>query len=432
MNARIIVADVLEGLRQLEAESVQCVVTSPPYWGLRDYGTATWHGGDPACEHRSPTMREGREEDRPMLAGSVASNSAQLRLAHGAACGRCGAVKVDRQIGLEATPEEYSARLVEVFREVRRVLRADGVMWLNLGDCYAAGRSGSIMPAETLAGGVSGKGSDGGYEHRGRLRQVPDTKNPDAPIAAYQPHRNAGAIGLKHKDLVGIPWRVAFALQADGWWLRSDVIWSKPNPMPESVTDRPTRSHEYLFLLSKSARYFYDAEAISEAVAEGTVDRISQATLALQAGSDRQPGKTNGPMKAVGGGFKHEGAVRFGREAIANPNRVWQDPAALLRMDRRNARSVWVIATQPYIEAHFAVFPPELPRRCVLAGSRAGDLVLDPFCGSGTTGLVADRLGREFVGIELNPAYAELARRRLEDDAPLLADVTVTKGEATE
>jgi len=300
MSVTIHEGDCRSVLAILPEASVQCCVTSPPYFGLRDYG----HDG---------------------------------------------------QIGLEQTPDAYVAEMVAVFREVRRVLRDDGTLWLNLGDSYAADRGGTYQPAETLAGGKGGRNANGTRVNRDRYD-------------GYNPTRNAPAIGLKHKDLIGIPWRVAFALQADGWYLRSDIIWHKPNPMPESVTDRPTKAHEYVFLLSKSARYHYDAKAIAE--------------------------------EATG----------------RNPCNVMP----------RNARSVWTITTKPFKDAHFATMPPALAERCIKAGSKRGDMVLDPFGGAGTTGLVADRLGRDATLIELNPAYAALARRRIVDDAPLLTGSGVT------
>ena len=219
--------------------------------------------------------------------------------------------------------------------------------------------------------------------------------------------------GFKPKDLCGIPWRVAFALQADGWWLRQDIIWSKPNPMPESVTDRCTKAHEYIFLMSKSARYYYDAEAIAEPITSSSVERLSQATLEQQEGSWRIPGKTNGAMKAKGPKFgtpngKAEieyGSLVSGKEYIAN--------------GKRNKRSVWEVATAPFSEAHFATFSPALIEPCIKAGCPVGGTVLDPFGGAGTTGLVADRLQRNAVLIELNPGYAVMANRRIKDDAPL-------------
>jgi DNA modification methylase len=313
MSTTILTGDSLQNLRGLPDQSVHTCVTSPPYFGLRDYG-------------------------------------------------------MPGQIGLEDTPEAFVARLVEVFREVRRVLRDDGTLWLNLGDSYAAARGGTHQPAETLAGGKGGKSADGANVNRDRHD-------------GYNPTRNAPAIGLKHKDLIGIPWRVAFALQADGWYLRQDIIWHKPNPMPESVRDRCTKAHEYLFLLSKSGRYFFDAEAIKEPAVYANSGR-SSATKHDLSGDRKRNGSTNAPS------FR----------AIA---------------ETRNRRSVWTVTTKPFAGAHFATFPPDLIEPCILAGCPAGGTVLDPFFGAGTTGLVAQKHGRDCVGIELNPAYVEIAQKRL-------------------
>ena len=378
----ILQGDAIEALRGMEPESVHCCVTSPPYWGLRNYG-------------------------------------------------------VDGAYGLEPTLEEYIERMVEVFREVRRVLRKDSTCWLNIGDAYA---SGGNMDTP------SRRANPGKSKAHARGASVPTPRPP----------------GLKHKDLIGIPWRVAFALQADGWWLRSDILWHKPNPMPESVRDRPTRAHEYVFLLTKSAKYFYDADAIRTPGQE----RIGQA-----------------------GTFSRNGAVSEhgipGQTAAEHRLRDDCVPAGA------NARTVWRIATQPYKGAHFATFPEKLVEPCILAGTSergvcaqcgapwervtessyhkhrpSGGLqprsergnkhapetnwgtfgtnlrkevttlgwqptcdhdsepvpatVLDPFCGSGTTGVVALRHGRSFIGIELNPEYVDLARKRIIGDAPLL------------
>ncbi len=306
---RILIGDCLEVLRGLPDGMVQTCVTSPPYYGLRDYG----HAG---------------------------------------------------QIGLEETPDAYVARLVNVFREVRRVLRDDGTLWLNLGDSYA--RAG---------------GTDRQISSTGKVGNTLKT------LEMLPCRKQAPPDGLKDKDLLGIPWLVAFALRADGWWLRQDIIWHKPNPMPESVTDRCTKAHEYVFLLTKSARYFYDAAAIAEQAERG------------DAGSRFDQGKT------------------------AQHQLERQASGARIDDGRRNARSVWPIATQPYSGAHFATMPPALAERCVKAGSKSGDMVLDPFGGAGTTGLVADRLGRSATLIELNPEYARLARERITADAPLLMGV---------
>ena len=297
-SARIINADVLDGLRSLDDSSVHCCVTSPPYWGLRDYG----HAG---------------------------------------------------QIGLEPTPEAYVARMVEVFREVRRVLRDDGTCWVNLGDSYAQSE-------------VRNRNGENDEFHR-------PCRDGVAQTGRKMQH------GLKPKDLVGIPWRVSFALQADGWWLRQDIIWHKPNPMPESVRDRCTKAHEYVFLLTKSERYFYDAEAVSEASV-----RPGDATLATQ---------RNG--------------ICTGREWTGS-TRVFSDNPS-----RRNRRSVWTVTTKPYSGAHFAVMPPDLVAPCIKAGCPEGGTVLDPFAGSGTTLAVAISLGRSAIGTELNAEYVALAERRI-------------------
>jgi DNA modification methylase len=299
---RILIGDCLEVLCGLPDGVAQTCVTSPPYYGLRDYGCAG-------------------------------------------------------QIGLEATPDAYVARLVDVFREVRRVLRDDGTLWLNLGDSYAS---------DSKWGGATGG------------------KHVKALHGEAGAGRGKRQTGMKDKDLIGIPWMVAFALRADGWWLRQDIIWHKPNPMPESVGDRCTKAHEYVFLLTKSARYFYDSAAIAEEAERG------------DAGSRFDQGKT----------AQHQ----LDRQASG----------ARIDDGRRNARSVWPIATQPFRGAHFAIMPPALAERCIKAGSRPGDMVLDPFGGAGTTGLVADRLGRSATLIELNQEYARLARERITADAPLL------------
>ena len=325
------IGDVFDVLPTLDAASVRCCVTSPPYWGLRDYG----------C---------------------------------------------DGQLGLEETPEQYVESMVRVFREVRRVLADDGTLWLNLGDSYCSTpNSGTGWESSTLT------------KPSGRPRQVQVAQ--EASMRGRAPERRFP--GLKQKDLVGIPWRVAFALQADGWWLRSDIIWSKPNPMPESVTDRPTKAHEYVFLLSKSERYYYDHEAIRE---QATHDSLrTPSGWDTGSGNHRQK-KGRYTDKQRGHGRRHAGF----NDRWDSLSKVEQQALG------RNKRSVWTIATQPYPEAHFATFPETLPSLCIQAGSAIGDTILDPFAGAGTTGVVAQKLGREFVGIELNPEYADMARRRIE------------------
>ena len=302
----LLVGDALERLRELPDDSVQTCVTSPPYWGLRDYG-------------------------------------------------------VEGQIGLESTPDEYVARLVRVFEEVRRVLKPDGTLWLNLGDSYANDGKWGGSTGGKHAGGLHGNTNAG---------------------------RGKKTTGLPPKNLIGIPWRVAFALQAAGWTLRQDIVWHKPNPMPAPVTDRCVSAHEYLFLLSKSERYHFDHVAI------------------------REPATG----RSSGNGFDRAERVSLGGRG---------DPTPFEGVELRNKRSVWTVGTSPYRGAHFATFPPQLIEPCVLAGSRPGDIVLDPFAGTGTTGIVALKEGRRFVGVELNPAYAEMAEQRSRSITPSLF---LTKG----
>lgn len=408
MPATILVGDVRERLRELPEGSVQCVVTSPPYWGLRDYGN-------------------------------------------------------DEQIGLEQTPEQYVDNMVEVFREVRRVLADDGTLWLNLGDSYATGSGGSNTAS---AKQKSNRGTD------------------IAPRKAYRDGT------LKQKDLVGIPWRVAFALQADGWYLRQDIIWSKPNPMPESVRDRCTKAHEYVFLLTKGQKYHYDADALKEPAKYAGDNRGAR--------TDSRRGTNMNSMNGATGEFRNKRSVwsveddSAGKqsyelteeqtEAIYNiisegvpvlkddesqheymflltkQPRYYYDAASIEEpakwerwgnqtekkkhtgtaghlggktldelpiRDKKNKRSVWTITTKPFRGAHFAVMPEALVEPCILAGSAVGDTVLDPFSGSGTAGVVALRHGRNYIGVELNPDYAELSRTRITDDQPLFNTVEV-------
>ena len=352
----ILCGDALTELRKLADESVNCCVTSPPYWGLRDYGTAKWEGGGSECDHLAGPLASSKSG---LHDGAGCSESEKVRtggMPFREVCGKCGAHRIDSQLGLEKTPEEYVAKMVEVFREVRRVLRDDGTLWLNLGDSYASQPAGNKIPSGFSQTRPSRRTGDGNQE----TVRLPQKR-----------------FGLKPKDLVGIPWRVAFALQADGWWLRQDIIWAKPNPMPESVRDRCTKAHEYIFMLTKSARYWYDAEAVKEVGAEK-------------------------PRKKEGGA----GESAVDRKSRGHDNCMGTDGT-------RNRRSVWTITTKPYAEAHFATFPPEIPELCIKTGCPKGGKVLDPFFGAGTTGLVAMRLGREFIGIELNEKYCEMARKRI-------------------
>jgi DNA modification methylase len=337
---RVLIGDCIESMRTLQDQSVNTCVTSPPYYGLQDYG----------------------------MAG---------------------------QIGLEETPAEFIERLVEVFREVRRVLRNDGTVWVNMGDTYAS-----------IAGGYAPGGSAGKHDMVSQATRG----------AVLRGTRRSPPGGLKQKDLMGIPWRLAFALQDDGWYLRQDIIWHKPNPMPESTRDRCTKSHEYLFLLSKSPRYYYDQDAIREPVALSSITRMAQ-DLEQQRGSDRVPGKSNGPMKAVRSkrdSFKRDDSKReqpipgqsLGTHRPEREESAWP-------LDTRNKRSVWTVPTQGFKGAHFATFPPDLIRPCILAGAPLGGIVLDPFGGAGTTAVVAMQEGRKSILCELNPEYAAMAERRI-------------------
>jgi DNA modification methylase len=414
MNATILQGNCIETLKTLPAGSVQTCVTSPPYWGLRDYGTAKWEGGDPACDHLRPRLGGNGDKSPINGKGSARDESVGLQQYKGT-CSKCGAVRVDEQIGMEETPEEFVNHLVLVFREVWRVLKDDGTLWLNLGDSYA------------------GSGGAGGW-----------SKDRNGAVE----NANKKVAGLKSKDLVGIPWMVAFALRADGWYLRSDIIWNKPNPMPESVTDRPTKSHEYIFLLSKSGKYFYDAEAVREPVSEKTIERWGGL-----------PERKNASLQGL-----RAGSVVG--ESVMGVNK-----------NGRNKRTVWTVTPKPYRGAHFATFPPDLIEPCILAGTSekgecpecgkawvrsvektppgrhesenqtvgsgrgaGGDqskhaapsvvrfvgwepqcscgadpvpqTVLDPFNGSGTTGAVSLKHGRGYIGCELNPEYIKLSHDR--------------------
>ena len=330
--------DCRETMRRWAEQGVkaQTCVTSPPYYGLRDYG----HDG---------------------------------------------------QIGLEETPDEYIKAMVEVFRCVWDVLEDDGTLWLNIGDSYAM----ASMRGENsvFSGGV---GAHAGYK-----------------TGSVKLGKRSIPFGLKPKDLIGIPWMLAFALRADGWYLRQDIIWHKPNPMPESVQDRCTKAHEYIFLLSKSQKYYYDADAIAEPVTDSTAIRLLQ-DIDNQRGSDRVPNKTNGTMKAVGGKKFTSDMGGGGTTFVGHSGYTKADGTSSLKATR-NKRSVWTVTTKPYSGAHFATFPPDLIEPCILAGAPVGGVVLDPFMGSGTTAAVAILNGRNYLGCELNPGYKELQDIRIRD-----------------
>jgi len=450
---QILEGDVIEQLRRLPDESVQCVVTSPPYWGLRDYGTATWAGGDSNCKHVASTIRTGLGLAAlgERFRGGGHKQGEVTELQYRDVCAQCGAVRVDQQIGLEKTPEEYVAKMVAIFGEVRRALRKDGTCWMNMGDCYNS-RNGFHRGKSCVEGGV--------------------------PRTLMYPDRSG--CHLKPKDFIGMPWMLAFALRDDGWYLRQDIIWHKSNPMPESVHDRCTKAHEYIFLLTKAQHYFYDQAAISEPVtgnahARGhgvnpkakwrTPDGWDTSTGNGGHGSFHKDGREKGfvgyepklrhdsaearklranpeaksvPTEQRAGmrplGEKGSQAnpqeersahgAAFGRgagwrEAVRSKQNSSFSLAVKDLVETRSKRSVWTIATQPFSEAHFATFPEKLVEPCILAGSSIGSTVLDPFCGSGTTGVVALRYGRKFIGIELNSEYVAMAKRRIENDAPL-------------
>lgn len=350
--------DALDQLKKVETESVQCCVTSPPYFGLRDYGNTG-------------------------------------------------------QIGLEKTPDEYVAKMVAVSREVRRVLKNDGTLWLNLGDSYAGSGKGGNPEAGKQA-------TNHGSQSIGVLYGKTGDTAREAAVTNVS-RLTFPEIGIKAKDLVGIPWMVAFALRADGWWLRQDIIWSKANCIPESVTDRCTKSHEYLFMLTKQAKYYYDAEAIKEPCIYDVDGTGTAARKARAEGNKLLPTeKVNGLRP---GGYKN--SVNFegknsGREKQRGHSRKpagfndrWD---AMEKVEQctgmRNKRDVWTIAPANFPDAHFATYPPDLIKPCILAGSKPGDVILDPFAGSGTTGMVALELGRKALLIELNPEYVKLLEKR--------------------
>jgi DNA modification methylase len=319
MGIKILKGDCLETLKSLDEQSINTCVTSPPYWGLRDYGTGEWVGGDPDCPHMRTTKisKDTATGHKAMYEqGNVVGDAI-----YKSKCPKCGSVRKDKQLGLEETPEEFVENLVRVFKEVKRVLRDDGTVWLNLGDSYYNYRPG-----------------------KGQALSKQSVSNTDQDLPQDCARRGNKIAGLKEKDLVGIPWRVAFALQADGWYLRQDIIWHKPNPMPESVRDRCTKSHEYIFLLSKNPKYYYDNEAIKE--------------------DAKSAGKKSDGFKGRQGGAEYH-ATSGG---IGSEEKIY---------NKKNKRSVWTITTKPYKEAHFATFPTELIEPCVLAGCPEGVLIVE-------------------------------------------------------
>ena len=357
MKDIILQGNCLETLKNIPDESVDCCITSPPYYGLRDYGTGKWIGGDPTCPHRRTSKYSERTitgHAQEELRGNVGD------AIYKTVCPLCGAVREDNQIGLEEKPEEYIERLVEVFHEVKRILKPEGTLWVNIGDSYNGNKTGNTEV----------------NKHKGVVTDTFKKK----------------WSGAKTKDLIGIPWLLAFALRNDGWYLRQDIIWHKPNPMPESVKDRCTKSHEYIFLLSKRPKYYFDYKAIQEDAKTGETmrDKNAEGYQADYAKGDR---------------FS-EGVYVYGKDG------------------KRNKRDVWAVTPAHYKEAHFATFPEELVKPMLLAGCPKDGIVLDPFMGSGTTGAVAILNGRHYIGCELNEKYIEMANKRISDAVIIANQVT--------
>ncbi len=397
----ILCGDVREKLKELPDESVHCCVTSPPYFGLRDYGTASWSGGDPNCNH----VRDNKISTNCITGHKKQKTNEVSDAIYKHICKKCGATCIDKQIGLEETPEDYIESLVGVFREVKRVLRRDGILWINIGDSYAQS-------------GGSGTG-DYALNHK-QFGKTVQNETLQTPRKAPK--------GLKPKDLIGIPWMLAFALRKDGWYLRQDIIWYKPNPLPESVADRCTKSHEYIFLLSKSPTYFYDAEAIKE----NSVDKESYT-------GRRFRGRHT---------IYESGAIPL----YSSPQSIHSGNNRLLekRYPKRNKRSVWTVNVEAFKESHFAVFPKKLITPCIKAGTSLKGccadcgvpwkriiehnktvnwepsctckkenvpcIVLDPFMGAGTTGIAAIEYGQNYIGIELNPKFVKMAEKRIQKE----------------
>jgi DNA modification methylase len=363
----------------LASKSVHTIVTSPPYYGLRDYGTATWQGGDAECEHKGEPMRTKAYINGNTGTGNDVKNADSFQ-PYKNVCGKCGAIRIDEQIGLEVTPDAYIANLVDVFRECKRILRDDGTLWVNIGDSYASQPAGNKTPS--------------GFSQTGGKRE--------GKLSEYNTQVK-GWGDAKQKDLIGIPWMLAFALRADGWYLRQDIIWAKPNPMPESVKDRCTKSHEYIFLLSKSAKYYYDNEAVKEP-SKNPQDDLRR----IKADKEK---KYN--VKAMQWNTKYKNLQPDGQQPnTMHLNRLegeeYMSPV-------RNKRDVWTVTTKPYKGAHYATFNPELIKPCILAGAPEGGIVFDPFVGSGTTVATALQLGRQGVGLDLSMKYLrENAKERID------------------
>lgn len=377
MDYKLLCGDAVAQLATLPDKSIQTCITSPPYYGLRDYGTGKWVGGDPNCPH----YRTSKASDK-----TATGHKAMMESGHPVGdaiykevCPLCGAIRVDDQIGLEETPQDYIDRLVKVFREVKRVLKDDGTLWVNIGDSYNSGPTGSIKSEKqsTNAGSFANM------------------------------HTKSLVADCKPKDLIGIPWMLAFALRNDGWYLRQDIIFNKRNPMPESVKDRCVKSHEYIFLLSKNSQYYFDYKAIQE---EAVTDEHRPHGVVRDRLFNYDSKRNNNPEAYNPKGIKF-GGNKYGDSK--DPHFQIYSGNEYIPNGLRSKRDVWTVSVSNYSGAHFATYPEELIEPCVLAGSKEGDTVLDPFSGSGTTGVVALRYNRNYIGIDLNSEYNDIALDRL-------------------
>jgi len=401
---KILQGNCIDKIKELDDNSIDCVVTSPPYWGLRDYGTASYEGGDPDCKH---TITDGIIDNKNNKLIERPDRASDKKN-----CVKCGAKRIDKQLGLEPTYQEHIQNILELFRVLKPKLKESATIWLNYGDSYAATVNGTKvkdMKKNLQKNRIKNKGKiNGVYDDRAFV---------DKPFSTIQG-------SLKPKDLVMIPNRIAIALQDDGWWIRSEIIWHKPNPMPESVRDRPTSAHEKIWLITKNKKYYYDADAIREPLASSSLTRLNQPNLKNQKGSTRANGgkKSNGNMKAVfskkniKGNFSERGVTRTTEGLNLKTQLEKINPLG------KNKRNVWTITTKPCKEAHFATFPKDLIEPCIKAGCPEGGIVLDPFGGSGTTGIVAAFNNRNAILIELNQNYIDIANKRIDKEVGLFND----------
>lgn len=384
--------ECLQGLKSLPDNSIDCCVTSPPYYALRDYGTGHWEGGDPNCPHyRTSKVSENTATGHKAMMDSGHPVGDAI---YKSVCPLCGAIRVDEQIGLEETPEEYIQKLTEVFMEVYRVLKPEGTLWLNIGDSY----NGYKGNAKSKYNDSEFVGGHGGHPTRNGNLGLEDKS-------------------IKPKDLIGIPWMLAFSLRNVGWYLRQDIIWHKPNPMPESVTDRCTKSHEYIFLLSKSQKYYFDYEAIQEQATSQDVEQLKK----IRFGGTKY-GQNDDKHFQTYSGKEYKPRTKNVQYDGQQPNTMHQrreqgfpDKEYVVR----NKRDVWSVNVKPDSVAHFATYPEELITPCILAGCPSGGIVLDPFMGSGTTARVARKLNRHFVGFELNPEYCKIIEKKIQVEQDL-------------